>query len=300
MADASLEQKIVTKLREIDPNLYQAKEPGMKDPIIGQIASERDAVLITQDIRTFLIENYHEHGKLPEAGFVQIRMDGMKDEAKAERLILFLNKYGHELSGKVATVEHRTERIRPSQEVIKDIDYKATLKQEKEPERARPASHNKNHEAIEDKIDKTIEELRKVSSTEAKKEYKEPTEDQTHYQEEKQHEIWELPERELEEKAIREEPEQDEERQQEDEIDEEYELEGFESEEEFKELLANDPELARMVDELKEGEEVEIEFEEDIEVEQEQFRKQEDKTQEELDYQNNRVEKQDQQQQIKY
>lgn len=132
MADASLEEKIVNKLREDDPNLYQAQEPGMKDPTIGRIANDREAVLITQDVKTFLIENYRENGKLPQAGFVQIRMDKMSDEAKAERLSTFLKEHGHGLAGKVATVEHRTERIRTTQEVMKDIDRNEALKHERE------------------------------------------------------------------------------------------------------------------------------------------------------------------------
>ncbi|MGE4211699.1 MAG: DUF5615 family PIN-like protein, partial [Oligoflexales bacterium] len=148
VADANLSSEIKNKLRQFDPDLYEIKKPGMKDPEIGRLANDRNATIVTNDVKTFLIENYRENKKLPEAGFVQLRLDGFSNKAKAERVAEFLNSNRQSLEGKVITLEHSTERIRTIHEVMHSIEREQSLKQERQQQKGIHQAENQNPRSI--------------------------------------------------------------------------------------------------------------------------------------------------------
>lgn len=133
-ADANLQQQIIDRLKTDNYDVHIFSISRMSDPTIGRIANEKNAVVITNDIRTFLYENYKVNGELVKAGLVQLRLGSLSSEARAERVSEFLKQHGDNLEGKVVTIEATTERIKNAEDVLKDIKRKEEIKEAKEKE----------------------------------------------------------------------------------------------------------------------------------------------------------------------
>lgn len=138
LADANLQQNtIVTVLKDRDKhNVYVVTEAGLADPKVGELANNKKALIVTNDVQTFIYENYKINGSIPQAGVLELRLQGLSEQAKAERVSNFIKEKGQDLNGKVAVLEPATERIRNIDTIEADIRHKAELKETKQQRKA--------------------------------------------------------------------------------------------------------------------------------------------------------------------
>lgn len=109
VADESVDFRIVTELRRLDLEVYAIceEQPAITDNVVLSIATEKNAVLITED------KDFGElvfRLKLPHKGILLIRIEDA--DLKIAKVAAAISTYYKELQGKFSVINEKKLRIK--------------------------------------------------------------------------------------------------------------------------------------------------------------------------------------------